>query len=132
MIRDGMTLCAAASAFACIRRSILKTSGALAALGGAPNLVRLSAALTATLAGGPTRGAAAPARILYFTLSAGYRHEVIPVSREIMAKIGETAGFDVTFSELDFGRFRRREREHFPCAARYGTEFLYWLGLAGT
>jgi hypothetical protein len=26
--------------------------------------------------------------------------------------------------ELDFGRFRRREREHFPCAARYGTEFL--------
>jgi hypothetical protein len=35
-------------------------------------------------------------------------------------------------SELDFGRFRRREREHFPCAARYGTEFLYCLGLAGT
>jgi hypothetical protein len=35
-------------------------------------------------------------------------------------------------AELDFGRFRRREREHFPCAARYGTEFLYCLGLAGT
>src|SRR5580693_3134362 len=35
-------------------------------------------------------------------------------------------------SELDFGRFRQREREHFPCAARYGTEFLYCLGLAGT
>ena len=35
-------------------------------------------------------------------------------------------------SELDFGRFRRREREHFACAARYGTEFLYCLGLAGT
>ena len=34
--------------------------------------------------------------------------------------------------ELDFGRFRRREREHFPCAARYGTEFLCCLGLAGT
>ena len=34
--------------------------------------------------------------------------------------------------KLDFGRFRRREREHFPCAARYGTEFLYCLGLAGT
>ena len=38
----------------------------------------------------------------------------------------------LTDSELDFGRFRRREREHFPCAARYGTEFLYYLGLAGT
>jgi hypothetical protein len=36
------------------------------------------------------------------------------------------------FAELDFGRFRRREREHFPCAARYGTEFLCCLGLAGT
>jgi hypothetical protein len=35
-------------------------------------------------------------------------------------------------AKLDFGRFRRREREHFPCAARYGTEFLYCLGLAGT
>ena len=34
--------------------------------------------------------------------------------------------------KLDFGRFRRREREHFPCAARYGTEFLDCLGLAGT
>jgi hypothetical protein len=98
MIRNGMSLCAAAPAFACTRRSILKTSGALAALGGAPNLARLSAALTATLAGGPTRGAAVPARILYFTLSAGYRHEVIPASREIMTKIGEAAGFDVTFS----------------------------------
>ena len=61
MIRDGTTLRAAASTFACTRRSILETSGALAALGGAPNLVRLSAALTAalagaTVAGGPTRG----------------------------------------------------------------------------
>jgi type 1 glutamine amidotransferase len=62
-------------------------------------LARLSAALTATLAGRPTRGAAAPARILYFTLSAGYRHEVIPATREIMTKIGETAGFDIAFSE---------------------------------
>jgi uncharacterized protein len=104
MIRDGMSLCAAAPAFACTRRSILKTSGALAALSGAANLLRLSGAFTATLAGatlagGPTRAAAVPARILYFTLSAGYRHEVIPLSREIMTKIGETAGFDVTFSE---------------------------------
>jgi hypothetical protein len=37
-----------------------------------------------------------------------------------------------SWSKLDFGRFRRREREHFPCAAKYGTEFLYCLGLAGT
>jgi hypothetical protein len=41
-------------------------------------------------------------------------------------------GITVPSYELDFGRFRRREREHFPCAARYGTEFLCCLGLAGT
>jgi signal transduction histidine kinase/DNA-binding response OmpR family regulator len=35
-------------------------------------------------------------------------------------------------SELDFGRFRPRMREHSPCGARYGLEFLYGLGVAGT
>jgi len=35
-------------------------------------------------------------------------------------------------SKLDFGRFRRRERVHFPCAARYGAEFVHCLGSAGT
>lgn len=41
-----------------------------------------------------------PARILYFTHSAGYRHEVIPVSREILKQLGETAPrFEVTTSE---------------------------------
>ena len=42
------------------------------------------------------------------------------------------AALDFFCTKLDFGRFRRREREHFPCAAKYGTEFLYCLGLAGT
>jgi uncharacterized protein len=31
-----------------------------------------------------------PARVLYFTHSAGYRHDVIPASREILKRIGET------------------------------------------
>jgi hypothetical protein len=34
--------------------------------------------------------------------------------------------------KLDFGRFRPRMREHSPCGARYGLEFLYGLGVAGT
>ena len=34
--------------------------------------------------------------------------------------------------ELGFGLFRRRERVHFPFGSRYGAEFLYCLGLAGT
>jgi hypothetical protein len=34
--------------------------------------------------------------------------------------------------ELVFGLFRWRERVHFPFGSRYGAEFLYCLGLAGT
>jgi hypothetical protein len=39
---------------------------------------------------------------------------------------------DVTLSELDFGLFMQRERVHFPFGSRYGGEFLYCLGSAGT
>jgi hypothetical protein len=35
-------------------------------------------------------------------------------------------------SELEFGRFMRRGRGRFPCAAKYGVEFLHGPGLAGT
>lgn len=34
--------------------------------------------------------------------------------------------------QLDFGRFRRRGRGHFACGARYGAEFRYYRGAAGT
>ncbi len=34
--------------------------------------------------------------------------------------------------KLDFGLFMRRERVHFPFGSRYGAEFLYCLGSAGT
>ncbi|WP_225117966.1 ThuA domain-containing protein [Bradyrhizobium sp. BRP22] len=41
-----------------------------------------------------------PARILYFTLSAGYRHEVIPLSKSILTQLGASSGaFEVTASE---------------------------------
>jgi uncharacterized protein len=41
-----------------------------------------------------------PTRILYFTYSAGYRHEVIPASREVLKQIGETAPpFELALSE---------------------------------
>jgi antirestriction protein ArdC len=35
-------------------------------------------------------------------------------------------------AKLDFGLFMRRERVHFPFGSRYGAEFLYCLGSAGT
>jgi type 1 glutamine amidotransferase len=40
------------------------------------------------------------ARLLYFTHSAGFRHNVVPASQDILKKIGATApGFDITATE---------------------------------
>jgi type 1 glutamine amidotransferase len=48
----------------------------------------------------PARAEDRQARILYFTHSAGYRHEVIPASREILKQIGEMSPrFEVAESE---------------------------------
>lgn len=44
--------------------------------------------------------AAQPLRVLYFTLSAGYKHEVIPESERILRELGEHNGhFRVTVSQ---------------------------------
>ena len=48
-----------------------------------------------------------PARILYFTHTAGYRHDVIPAAGQVLQGIGETAGFQITASE-DVAVFTRR------------------------
>jgi type 1 glutamine amidotransferase len=59
-------------------------------------LMLAAAALSCVSAGAQER----PIRILYFTHSAGYRHEVIPASREVLKRIGEAAPpFEVTASE---------------------------------
>ena len=64
-------------------------------------LSTLLSAVVAAAGAGTTAGAQErPARVLYFTHSAGFRHDVIPRSREILKAIGETAPrFDVTASE---------------------------------
>ena len=51
-------------------------------------------------------------RILYFTHSAGYRHEVIPLSQAILKQVGENSGmFEVTstedISEFAIGNLQR-------------------------
>src|SRR3954451_11773177 len=39
-------------------------------------------------------------RILYFTYSAGYRHDVIPLSKSILTQLGRNSGiFEVTATE---------------------------------
>jgi type 1 glutamine amidotransferase len=57
------------------------------------------AAILFALTVSPSPAQDRPGRILYFTHAAGYRHEVIPASQDIVEKIGATAGFEVTASE---------------------------------
>jgi uncharacterized protein len=46
------------------------------------------------------RAARAPERILYFTYSAGYRHEVVPLSKAILTQLGSNSGvFEVVATE---------------------------------
>ncbi len=70
----------------------------------------------------PTRAQDHAARILYFTHSAGYRHEVIPVSRQILEQIGETSPrFEVVTSE-DVAVFSSQNLR------RYGAVMFFTTG----
>jgi type 1 glutamine amidotransferase len=63
-------------------------------------LTPIALAFVFALAGAAAGVEARPDRVLYFTHSAGYRHDVIPVSREILTHLGETSPrFEVTASE---------------------------------
>ena len=62
-----------------------------------------------------------PARVLYFTHSAGYRHEVIPASREILKRIGETEPrFEVTAGE-DVSAFTAENLRRFGAVMFFTT-----------
>lgn len=79
-------------------------------------------AIFLALASAPTRAQDRPVRILYFTHSAGYRHEVIPASREILKRIGETAPqFEVAASE-DVAAFTAEN------LSRYGAVMFFTTG----
>jgi type 1 glutamine amidotransferase len=63
-----------------------------------------------------------PERVLYFTYSAGYRHDVIPLSREILAQLGTTSGaFEVIATE-DLSEFSSGN------LARYAAVMFYTSG----
>ena len=50
-----------------------------------------------------------PERILYFTYSAGYRHDVIPLSEAILTQLGRNSGaFEVIATE-DMSEFSTRK-----------------------
>src|SRR4029450_8138098 len=63
-----------------------------------------------------------PVRILYFTYSAGYRHDVIPLSKTILAQLGSNSGvFEVTATE-DTSEFSTEN------LARYAAVMFYTSG----
>ncbi|WP_246738174.1 ThuA domain-containing protein [Bradyrhizobium sp. CCBAU 051011] len=58
-------------------------------------------------------------RILYFTYSAGYRHDVIPLSREILTQLGRNAGaFEVTATE-DTSEFSAENLQRYAAVMFY-------------
>jgi type 1 glutamine amidotransferase len=60
-------------------------------------------------------------RILYFTHSAGYRHEVIPLSHAILKQVGETSGmFEVTATE-DISEFTIENLVRYAAVMFYTT-----------
>jgi type 1 glutamine amidotransferase len=72
--------------------------------------------------GPPSRGENGPPRLLYFTLSAGYRHEVIPASRNVMRQLGAASPqFAVTESE-DVAVFTEENLR------RYGAVMFFTTG----
>ena len=60
-----------------------------------------------------------PARILYFTYSAGYRHDVIPLSRAVLMQLGSSSGaFEVTATE-DTSEFSSENLDRYAAVMFY-------------
>jgi uncharacterized protein len=68
------------------------------------------------------------ARILYFTYSAGYRHDVIPLSKTILTRLGRNSGvFEVTATE-DTSEFSTDNLERYAALMFYTSGELPMSG----
>jgi type 1 glutamine amidotransferase len=62
-----------------------------------------------------------PERILYFTYPAGYRHEVVPLSKEILTQLGRNSGgFEVIATE-DIAEFSTESLRRYAAVMFYTT-----------
>ena len=88
----------------------------------APLVARVVMFATAlALAYAPACAQDRPDHILCFTHSAGYRHEVIPMSREILKRLGEiTPRFEVTATE-DVAVFTAQNLRHYGAVMFFTT-----------
>ena len=60
-------------------------------------------------------------RILYFTYSAGYRHEVIPVSKAILTKLGKDSRVFEVIATEDTSEFSTENLERYAAVMFYTT-----------
>jgi len=60
-------------------------------------------------------------RILYFTCSAGYRHEVIPLSKTILTQLGEESGVFEVIATEDTSEFSTENLERYAAVMFYTT-----------
>jgi len=71
-------------------------------------------------------------RILYFTHSAGYRHDVIPLSKAILTQLGSSSGvFEVTATE-DTSEFSTENLKRYAAVMFYTTGELPMSGAQKT
>jgi type 1 glutamine amidotransferase len=79
------------------------------------------ALVAATLAASPSQAEHWPNRILYFTHSAGYRHQVIPTSQAVLKQLGENSrAFKVTTTE-DVSAFTTENLRHYAAVVFFTT-----------
>jgi hypothetical protein len=73
-----------------------------------------------------------PERVLYFTYSAGYRHDVIPLSAAILTQLGRNSGaFEVIASE-DLSEFSTANLERYAAVMFYTTGEIPMSGVQKT
>lgn len=75
--------------------------------------------------------------VLYLTQSAGYKHDVLPLSEQIVRQLGEAGGFDVTVSQdastitadllNQYGAVVFYTTGELPMDARQKADFMAWL-----
>src|SRR5689334_13117281 len=70
----------------------------------------------------PTPGAGAPTRsILYVTASAGFRHDVLPLSQQVLRDLGQRMGGFNTIATEDVAMITRENLAKFDAIAFFTT-----------
>jgi hypothetical protein len=73
-----------------------------------------------------------PDRVLYFTFSAGYRHEVIPLSKTILTQLGRNSGVFEVIATEDASEFSPENLKRYAAVVFYTSGELPMSGAEKT